>query len=162
MVKKLEKVRRQSHHKCTNCFYRSTGVSKVSPSLHSDGNHFTGNRMFYCFWQHYRDNHSMMNTFSAIFLVRWLERSFSFMLNINILALLLFLSCINKLSTGHGKRYLLLHFCCDVKKTHARCFPKSHLCPDEHPDRKHSCILLKYHPGVTKHCVDLLSDLLHQ
>lgn len=46
------KMRRQNHHKCTNCFYRNTGMSKVTPSLHSDGNHITGNAMFYCFWQH--------------------------------------------------------------------------------------------------------------
>lgn len=89
----------------------------VNPSLHSDGNHITGNTVFYCFWQHYRENFSMINRFSAIFPVCWPEPGFSLMLNVNILTLLLFSSCINKLSTGSGKRYLLLCFCCDnVKK----------------------------------------------
>lgn len=108
------------------------------------GNHITGNATFYCFRQCYRGNLSTINRFSAIFPVCWPEPGFSLMLNINILALLLFSSCINELSTGSGKRYLLLCFRCDnVKKPHARCFPKGHLCPDEHPYRKHNCILLK-------------------
>lgn len=51
---------------------------------------------------------------------------------------------------------------CVSKTPHAGCFPKGHLCPDEHPYRKRNCILLKNHPGATEYCVDLLSDLLHR